>query len=86
MSIQMIVIVKFQVHDSKSPCQVILIWNVKLTCIGKPNTSVAIVVTSSCVANVVNVGLIVILLLIQLLLSLLPIQVLLFPHFHVDLF
>lgn len=51
----MFVIVKFQVHDSRSPCQVILVSNVKLTCIGRPGASVVIVVASS---SVVSVGLV----------------------------
>ncbi len=54
----MFVIVKFQVHDSRSPCQVILVSNVKLTCIGRPGASVVIGVASSSVVSVVSVGLV----------------------------
>ncbi len=57
MSIQMSTIVKFQVHDSKSPCQVILVSNVRLTSINRLDASVVIVVAS---LGVANVGLVVI--------------------------
>ncbi len=49
----MFVIVKFQVHDSRSPCQVILVSNVKLTCIGRPGASVVSVVSVGLVAIIV---------------------------------
>ncbi len=52
-------IVKFQVHDFRSPCQVVSMLNVRLTCIGRLDASVVIVVASSSVIIVATIGLVV---------------------------